>query len=80
MDSASARSANDVAVVVAERTASAVAASRTVIDVPAGRPSLAGGREAASAETVNGLSRFSRPLSTASNSRYSVISLVSEAG
>ncbi len=64
----------------ADCVASARMASRTMIVRPGSSPSLVGGCAAAHLETRMRLLGLSLPRSIASNSRYSVIILVSEAG
>ena len=74
------RSATTVAASLADLVISARIAWRTVIVSPGFSPSRDGGREAATAETFIGVFSRSALPSSASNSRYSVIILVSEAG
>ena len=73
-------SATTTATSLADLIAMAWAASFTLMVEPALRPSRDGGREAAVCDTGSSSSRESRPVSTASNSRNSVIILVSDAG
>ena len=73
-------SANATAMSLAECTAIACMASSTVIWSPGCRPSLVGGCEAASGETVIRSVSRRRPVERASNARYSVMILVIDAG
>ena len=74
------RSATAAAMSFADLVTSARMACSTVIVSPGRKPSLVGGCDAACAETFIGVFSRSALPSSASNSRYSVIILVSDAG